>query len=68
MMCPLLAIALGPTAAKVQQPLPECQKEECAWWEETQGLCCIKNMGRMLGYMSLDTTQFLKWVKEKAEI
>ncbi|MBA7592749.1 hypothetical protein ES708_34943 [subsurface metagenome] len=37
----------------------DCIKEECAWWEETQDVCSVKNMGRMLGYMSLDLTQIL---------
>jgi len=57
MKCPLLILAYtyvpGPTAENVG----DCIKEECAWWNETQGMCAVKDLAQQLGYISSDLTQ-----------
>jgi hypothetical protein len=35
----------------------DCLKEDCAWWDETQAVCSIKNISQQLGYISSDLTQ-----------
>jgi len=38
----------------------DCIKEECAWWDENQGRCAIKEIGVCLEYISTDITQILE--------
>ena len=59
MKCPLLCICAAVNNKRYPIEAAECLKEECAWWEETQD-CAIKDIGRSLSYLSIDSTQELE--------
>ena len=37
----------------------ECKKEECAWWEEPLGVCCIRAQEATLGVILEQLTKLV---------
>lgn len=60
MKCPLFVQVLEQKGGLYDSQAMSCLQEGCAWWEETQDLCSVKEMGRALGYISVDITQLLE--------
>ncbi len=57
MKCPLSNYVMERESGEDEVLLSDCLKGECAWWDETQGMCSIKNISQQLGYISTDLTQ-----------
>ena len=57
MLCPLFRVTKTTKDGEVEWHLSDCLKEECAWWNETQGMCAVKDLAQQLGYISSDLTQ-----------
>jgi|WetSurMetagenome_2_1015567.scaffolds.fasta_scaffold01177_23 hypothetical protein len=51
MICPLIlaGIFASPGASGVfEKASPNCQEDQCAWWDENEERCCVPQLAREL--------------------
>lgn len=53
MKCPLLSIKDPYSAQHPPAPEYDCLKEECAWWNNTIGLCAVLQLSKSTYYAGL---------------
>ena len=44
MKCPMLCIAMSLEEGHLAHTEVECLKEECAWWNPSLELCCVRTI------------------------
>lgn len=47
MKCPLLHTTYVYPSGGKELELSDCIKEDCAWWDEKKGQCCIKTLSQL---------------------
>jgi len=58
MICPLKFTVLADSdfsySSKTTEAHCQCEKDNCAWWDEEEGRCCIKTLSQLKIQGSVD--------------
>ena len=46
MKCPLMVKEVYATEEGIKALVADCIKEECAWWDVTDQLCCLRTLAK----------------------
>jgi len=57
MKCPLMRIPITTKGAADREKIDECIKEECAWWNETNGNCGVLQLCKSIYYIGTHVAQ-----------
>jgi len=58
--CPLLGIVDHERFGSDSKEMPDCLKDQCAWWVAASQSCAIEAIPRIIGYLGSE----LKTIKE----
>jgi hypothetical protein len=60
MKCPLFVQAIVAYQGNDQEAKLDCLKEECAWWDNTNGLCAILQLSKAVYHDGMYLPQIAK--------